>query len=131
MEDNTTVVKTVTNQTFPNTNIQQEVVSTTSNSNQNLILRLDQIIWFIISIIELIIGARFLLLLFGAKNTEFVSIIYSFSKIFILPFTGIFTSPTFNGSYFDTASLIGLIFWLIAGFVITSLIQLFLKNPTE
>lgn len=130
MEEATTVT-TVTNQDLPNVNVQKEVVSTSSSVDRNTayISRSIQVLWFVISLIEVLIIARFFLLLLGARNTEFVSFIYSLSKVFILPFTGIFASPSFEGSYFDTAAVIGFVAWIVFGFIISALIRLFTK-PT-
>ena len=131
MEDQSVTTKTVMNQAMPNATVQKEVVSTSNSTSSNtfVVSKLNQVIWFIIGLIELFIIARFVLLLLGARNTEFVSFIYSVGRVFILPFTGIFESPTFNGtSYFETAAVLGAIFWVIIGLIITYLISIFDKS---
>lgn len=131
MEDKTVTTKTVINQTTPNASVQKQVVSQSNSTDVNsfAISKVNEVVWFIISIIELFIVARLVLLLFGAKNTEFVSFIYSVGRFFIAPFVGIFTSPTFDGTlYFDTAALVGVIFWMILGFVTTYFISIFSKS---
>jgi len=131
MENQTTTERTVTNEVNPNSTVRRETVSqnSTADSNSFFTSKINQIIWFIVSLIILIIGARFVLLLLGARNTEFVSFIYSLGKVFIFPFVGIFTSPTFNGtSYFDTAAVIGIVVWLIIGAVLTYFIDIFDKK---
>ena len=127
MENQQTTTKTVTSQTLPNASVEQEVISTSSTvaSKEITLYQIYKVIWFVISLIELLIIARFILLLLGAANTAFVSLIYSLSRIFILPFVGIFKSPTFDGSYFDSAALIGIFAWIVIGFILTPLIKLF------
>ena len=121
--------------TISQTTIRRESVSTIpagattpAEETNTTISKVNQVIWYAITLIILIIAARLVLLLLGANNTSFVSYIYSLSRIFILPFTNIFASPTYGSSYLDTASIVGIIVWVILGFILTSLLNLFWKE---
>lgn len=130
--DNTeqTVTKTVTREASPSGNVVQQSVTTEveSDGNEFAVAKINQIIWYVLAVIMILLGLRFLLLLLAANNTGIVSFIYSLSRIFILPFVGIFKSPTFGASFFDSASLVGIVFYIILGFIITSLVNLFSKR---
>lgn len=84
------------------------------------------IVYAIVGFIELLVGLRFLFLLFGANpSTDFVSWIYTWSEPFVAPFYGIFgqnvaiSAPGIPvQAVIDWASLVALIVYgLIAGIV--------------
>jgi hypothetical protein len=78
---------------------------------------IGSIIYIIGGFIEIILGLRFVLKLFGANpESQFVTWIYNWSAPFVAPFNNIFgTNATSTGTgtvttgYFDWAALIALI----------------------
>jgi|GEM_PF-1484491 len=82
------------------------------------------VVWYIVTLLELIVSLRFILLLFGANNTGFASFIYSISSPLVSMFNGIFHNPAMTGGTFDSASLIALVVIMLVGWAIVGLIDL-------
>jgi phage shock protein PspC (stress-responsive transcriptional regulator) len=92
-----------------------------------LILRL---IYILITFIEGLIITRIILLIINA-NTEnaFVNWILNISSIFISPFDGVVTSRVaINNFELPINALVALLFYIIAGFIVSELLSSFSKN---
>lgn len=78
----------------------------------------------ILGIIEIIIGARFILRLLGANpSSPFVQWIYANSQGLIHPFEGAFPTPTFTGGFvIEFSSLLALIVYGVIGFFLLELL---------
>jgi hypothetical protein len=81
-------------------------------------------IWYIVGIIDLLLGLRLIFHLLGAKAVGFADLLYSVSGFFAAPFRGIFQNPKVDGAYFDTAALVAIIIYIIVGWIIARLIDL-------
>ena len=124
-------VETVrTSQRIGNTAVQKETVIASQHIDKNelQLARINQVIWLVIHLIGIIIGLRFLFLLFGANLTGFALLVYNLSVPFVRLFQGIFPAPATNGSYFDTAAILALLIWYLLGFIITYVISMFSKR---
>ena len=63
------------------------------------VTRTNQVIYFIFGAINVLLLLRFVLLLLGANEVSpFVTLIYSLSRTFMLPFRGIFAEPDLGAS---------------------------------
>jgi hypothetical protein len=78
--------------------------------------RVTQVIWYIFSIIEILLIFRFLLKLIGANaGATFTQFIYDVSYIFVAPFLYVVRSPVVSGSVIEWSTLIALfVYWVIA-----------------
>ena len=85
-------------------------------------------VWYIISIIDVLLALRFLFLLLGANNTGFASLLYQVSYPFMSLFKGIFPSPGSETGYFDTASVLAIVIYFLIGWGIVSLIDIGKRN---
>lgn len=105
----------------------QQVVSTkvTPDPQEFGLFKVNQIVWYIIGLINILIGLRFILLLLSARSAQFTNFIYNLSYPFVVPFLGIFPSPSVETSYFETASLVAIIVYIILGFIINGLLNIF------
>lgn len=116
-ERQTTEVRT-TNTTDGRANVQRETV-TASRSVDGAVVA-QRVIWYIAGFIMVFLALRVLLLLLGANQGNFfVDFVYSVGGFFAAPFSGIFGSPDFGQSFFDTASVVaivvyGLLAWGLA-----------------
>lgn len=81
-------------------------------------------IWYIVGIINLLLVLRLAFHLFGARAVGFADLLYSISGIFVAPFRGIFANPSIEGSYFDMASLVAIIAYVLLGWLISRLVDL-------
>jgi hypothetical protein len=92
----------------------------------------NQVVWYIVGIINVLLVMRLLFLLLGAKNTGFASFIYSVTNPFVNAFKGIFAAPSFEGSYFDTAALLAIVVISLLGWGVAALIDVMQRPaPTQ
>lgn len=92
-----------------------------------LILRLTYI--FITFIEGLIITRIILLVLNANQDNTFVNWIFNISSIFIAPFEGVVTSNVaINNFELPVNALVALLFYIIAGFIVSELLSSFSKN---
>jgi len=83
----------------------------------------NQIVWYIVGIIDVLLVMRLVFLLLGAHNTGFASFLYSITSPFVNLFNGIFAAPKFDGAYFDTAALLAIAVISLLGWGISALID--------
>jgi len=87
-----------------------------------------QIVWYILSILEVLLVFRFILKLTGANaGAGFTNFIYDFSRPFIAPFAAVFQRTSIQGSIFEWTTLLAMIvYWIVA----IGIIRLFLMSKT-
>ncbi|MEO6728400.1 MAG: hypothetical protein ABIM99_00600 [Candidatus Dojkabacteria bacterium] len=127
-----TVKETTTVTQDPVGNVTSRTVRSGYNvfSGDFFISKVNQIIFALVSIINLFILFRFILLLLGANQTGFVTMLINVTNFFVAPFQGIFPSPVVEGSYVEFASVLAIIVWFILAYVIAVVVSLF-SNSTE
>lgn len=96
--------------------------------------KIEDIIWFLIAGVAILIFVRFILLLFGARTgVPFVDFWYSLTAPLIAPFAGMFgTIDTFNvytGQRIEVESLVAILVYALIGYLIVLGIRLFRKEP--
>lgn len=122
---------TVTKQDpFGNTASQTVTTRTSNFMGDFFVSKTNQVMFSIISIIDLLILIRFTLLMFGANRVDLVNFILNLTEVFVAPFRGIFPSQSIEGSYFEAASIVAIIMWTILGFIIATIINMF-STSTE
>lgn len=98
---------------------------------QQSLLRVSQIIWLIIGIIEVLIGLRVVLKLIGANAAnDFASFIYNAAGVFLAPFFGLTGSPASGGSVLEIPSLIAMLVYALLGWGIVHWILPLFARPT-
>ena len=81
-----------------------------------------QVVWYILLVIEIILGFRFFLKLFGANpNAGFTSFIYTLSRPFAQPFVNVFRASRVEGSVFEWTTLLAMFVFLLLAFLINKL----------
>lgn len=81
--------------------------------------KIDQTVWLIAAVIEVLIGLRVFLKLIAANpQSGFANFIYNITAPFLAPFAGLTATPSANGSVLEISSIIAmvvyaLLFWLI------------------
>lgn len=114
--------ETQTTEVQENTNgdadVRQRTVSRSTQVSGVVIAQ--RVVWFFAGFIVVFLALRTLLLLLAANQGNFfVDLVYAVGGLFAAPFAGIFGSPTYGQSYFDTASLVGMVVYVLLawGFV--------------
>lgn len=87
-----------------------------------------QIVWYILSLLEVLLAFRFALKLTGANPAAgFTSFIYALTWPFTAPFLAVFPRTTVQGSIFEWTTLLAmLVYWMAA----LAIIKLFLMSKT-
>lgn len=87
-------------------------------------VRVRQIIFLILSVLETLLIIRFFLKLLGANpDAIFTIFIYSVTELFVAPFEGVFPSPHTSGSVLDLATLLAMIVYALLTWLIGSAIE--------
>ncbi len=78
----------------------------------------------VFGLIEIIIGLRIILKLFGANpNTPFVNWVYEVSRSLLFPFQGIFPSPVLNGGFIlEMSALVALLVYALIAYLISEVV---------
>ena len=87
-----------------------------------------QIVWYLLSLLEVLLAFRFVLKLLGANaQAGFTSFIYALTWPFTAPFLAVFSRTTVQGSIFEWTTLLAmLVYWMIA----LAIVRLFLISKT-
>ena len=83
-------------------------------------------IYWLLGMLEILLGLRFLLRLFGANpQNEFARLINNLSAPFINPFSTLFISPTFDGGayIFDVNIAIAIVAYMLLSYLAASLVR--------
>ena len=101
--------------------------SYTSSSTKPL-YRGTQIVWYILGVIEALLGFRVVLKLLGANpDAGFSSLIYGVTQIFASPFLNVFRVTQVAGSVREWTTLLAMfVYWALA----FGIIKLFLMGKT-
>ena len=85
----------------------------------------------VFGLIQVVIGARFVLLLLDAREANgLVSGILNFSQIFVAPFEGILRTDALRagGSTFDVAAIVALVGWTVLELIVIWAIGVFRRE---
>jgi hypothetical protein len=89
------------------------------------VTRVTQVIYFIFGAINVLLVLRFVLLLLGANEVSpFVTLIYSLSRAFVLPFRGIFAEPDLGASVIEWAALVGIVVYSLVAYGLARIVAL-------
>jgi uncharacterized protein YggT (Ycf19 family) len=84
-------------------------------------------IFWLVGALEILLGLRFLLRLFGANTqNEFARLINNLSAPFIAPFSTLFISPVFGGGayyIFDVNITIAILVYALLSYLVVSLVR--------
>ncbi|MDB5182979.1 MAG: Membrane protein involved in colicin uptake [Candidatus Saccharibacteria bacterium] len=110
-----------------NERVDRQTVRTTQSVSSSVLAQ--RIVYYIGGAIMVILAARFVLLLLGASQaSSFVNFVYSLSGVFVAPFNGIFTRPTYGTSTFDSATIVAIIVYGILTVAIAKLLTIGSRN---
>jgi len=87
-----------------------------------------QIVWYLLSLLEVMLAFRFVLKLTGANpEAGFTSFVYGLTRPFTAPFLAVFPKTTVQGNTFEWTTLLAIfVYWVIA----LAIVKLFLMSKT-
>lgn len=96
--------------------------------------KLEDIFWFLIAAIDILIFVRFILLLFGARTgVPFVDFWYNLTAPLIAPFAGMFgnidTYNTYTGQRIEIEALVAIIIYSLIGYLFVLAVRLLRREP--
>jgi hypothetical protein len=94
---------------------------------------LTRLIVFLFGLIELLIGARIILLLFAARESnDLVQTIYNISEIFVAPFRGILRIDEVQAGVaaLDVGAIVALVGWVIIELIVLAAVRIFRPTAT-
>jgi len=105
------------------------VVNTPAKREATSFQTFEYLIYFFFGVLEILLAFRLVLKLAGASlSSAFVSLIYSITGIFILPFEGIFRRGFAQGvettSVFEPSTLVAIIVYAVLAWGIVKLIRI-------
>jgi hypothetical protein len=122
-------VEEVTVKETPTGVVQTQTVRKSGDaSSEFLVSKTNQVIFAIVGIIDLLLLLRIMFLLLGANQVGIVRFIIDLTRIFVAPFTGIFSSPSSGSSYLDVASIVAIVIYLVFGFIVATIVNLFSRK---
>lgn len=123
MEDKQTTEVRSTDEQVGNTNVRRETV--TQSTTTSGVVVAQRIVWFLIGVIVVFLTLRVLLLVLAANQGNFfVDFVYAVGGFFAAPFAGIFGSPSYGKFFFDSASVVAIVVYLLLGWGIAKLLTL-------
>ena len=111
----------------------QEVVEDVAAERYDTVYRLAQITWLVFGLLEGAIVLRIILKLMAANPANpFANLVYTLTDIFLWPFFGLTVTPQLGGMVLELSSIIALVVYAVAAWVVVRLIWLlFYKPPTK
>ena len=123
-----------------NTQTQEEVITGIKEeapqkvfNKKKKIFRINQVIWYILGTVEVVLAFRILLKLLGANaQSGFTSFIYAISNPFALPFAGVLGVTGVSEMILEWSTLIAMAVYAILAYGIIALFQMIKPtNPEE
>jgi hypothetical protein len=91
-----------------------------------------RIVVLVFGLIQLVIGARFVLLLLDAREANgLVAGILSFSQVFVAPFEGILRTDALraSGSILDITAVVAFVGWTVLELIVIWALGIFRREP--
>lgn len=115
---------------YPTGTVQTSKVVSRTPFADFFVSKVNQVIFSIVGILNLVILIRLFLLLVGANQVGFTTFIMNITNVFVAPFQGIFPSPSNGVQYLEAASLAAIVVYTIIALIIATVIGLF-SNDVE
>lgn len=92
----------------------------------------SQVVDYILGVVEIVLGLRFLFKLFGANpEAGFASFIYTVTDPLMAPFRGLFRSTSEQGAVFEWSVLIAMAVYALVAWAIIRLIEISATRSIE
>lgn len=98
--------------------------STHENEKRRDLSKIKGVLQFTLTFIETILIVRFILLLLGARSSDFSLLMFQLTDPLILPFKGTFVAPGASGAYFDSAAILAIIIYALVFLGIKELVDI-------
>ena len=96
---------------------------TTVSAQTRPLYRGTQIVWYLVGILEVLLGFRFILKLLAANPAAgFTNFIYAITEPFAAPFLNVFSIPRVEGSILEWTTLLAMLVYFLIALAIVKLL---------
>ena len=107
----------------------ETIVDNEGAARRQTIDRIVQLAWLVCSVLEALLGLRFILKLIAANPASpFAQFIYAFTNLFMWPFAGLTSSPRAGGMILETPVLIAMLAYAFLAWVLVSAVNILLSR---
>jgi cation transport ATPase len=100
----------------------EEIFEDTNQSRANVRYWITTITYFVLGILEVLLGLRLIFRLLGANEyNNFITFLYTLTHVFVGPFNGIFNDQALGHSVFEVSTLIAMLIYALLAWGIVSL----------
>jgi YggT family protein len=93
--------------------------------------QVTRIIWTVLSLLEILLGLRFMLKLIAANpNSGFAVFMYGITGLFVAPFTGLVGTPASGGAILEVTTLIAMAVYALFFWVVVRVIPIIADRPS-
>jgi hypothetical protein len=99
--------------------------------DRQILNKASQFIWLIAGIVEALIAIRVFLKLIAANPASaFANLVYSMTDLLLWPFFGLTSTPSANGAVLEIPSIIAMVVYALAFWVIVKVLWLLFERPS-
>ena len=103
----------------------QRIIPNSVHRKKIEVIRANQVIWYLLAIIEILLVFRFTLEIAGANPySGFANFIYSLSYPFVYPFRGVFGTIASGRSVFEWSIFVAAAFYFVLAYILSRLMQI-------
>jgi hypothetical protein len=97
-----------------------------------LSFKATQLIWLLLGILEALIVLRIGLKLIGANpDSPIVALIYGLTSLFLFPFTGLVSSPTYGNMVLELSSMFAMLIYALIAWAVERIVWLIFYRPSR
>ncbi|HET8842800.1 MAG TPA: hypothetical protein VFN35_15155 [Ktedonobacteraceae bacterium] len=111
-----------------NVQSQVDVYEDKNVQRANMRAWITTIVYFLLGVLEVILGLRFVFRLLGAnQGNDFITFLYNLSHVFVGPFNGIFNDQAIGSkSVFELSTLVAMLIYALVAWGLVSLVRVML-----
>lgn len=110
----------------------EDVVEDAGMRRQSRLWRANNLVWFVLGVIEVFIGFRVILKLLAANpGSPFADFVYTISRVFVSPFFGLTAEPAAGRAVLEIPSIIAMLVYAIVGVGIERLLWVLFYRQTD
>ena len=108
----------------------EQIVQDVAAERRMELFQLNRVMWSILVFLEILLACRFLLRLIAANpDSGFAVLMYGITGIFVAPFYGLISTPTYGGAALEVTTLIAMIVYAMIFWGIAYVIRMVVDRP--
>lgn len=110
------------------------VATRTPSSAAYAVAKANQILWFVCSVLELLLGMRVVLRMMGANAAAgFVRFVYGVTQPLVAPFLGMLPNAggATRGAVLEVPAIVAMVVYFVLFLMVTLLLRLLVSRPAE